>query len=73
MSTVMTIPDAPAAPDAATLVAAALGRRRAGASRRPFVLGICGAQGSGKSTLAATLARRFRAEGLNCALVSLDG
>jgi D-glycerate 3-kinase len=40
--------------------------------RRPFVLGLCGAQGSGKSTLAAALATRLRAEGIGCVTLSLD-
>ncbi len=36
-------------------------------TRRPFVLGITGAQGSGKSTIAQALARRF-----GCPVLSLD-
>ena len=40
--------------------------------RRPFVLGLCGAQGSGKSTLAAALARRLGADGIGCVTLSLD-
>lgn len=36
-------------------------------TRRPFVLGIAGAQGSGKSTIARALAARF-----NCPVLSLD-
>jgi D-glycerate 3-kinase len=36
--------------------------------RRPFVLGLCGAQGSGKSTIAAALAGRFD----RSAVLSLD-
>jgi D-glycerate 3-kinase len=65
----MTLNDAPTVADR---VETALAGRIAVASRRPFVLGICGAQGSGKSTVAATLAGRLRARGLNCALLSLD-
>ena len=42
------------------------------AAQRPLVLGICGAQGSGKSTVARLLAERLRAEGRNCAVLSLD-
>jgi D-glycerate 3-kinase len=41
-------------------------------SRRPLVLGICGAQGSGKSTLAAEVALQLRGEGLSVATMSLD-
>jgi D-glycerate 3-kinase len=41
-------------------------------AKKPFVLGICGAQGSGKSTLSEGLARRLEGEGLNVALLSLD-
>lgn len=41
-------------------------------ARRPFVLGICGAQGSGKSTLAAALVPLFGAAGLPAATLSLD-
>ncbi|TWB63914.1 kinase [Nitrospirillum viridazoti] len=40
--------------------------------RRPFILGICGAQGSGKSTLADGLAERLVASGLRVAVLSLD-
>ena len=60
----------PAGAAAADLIEAALAGR--GRGRRPFVLGICGAQGSGKSTIAAVLAGRMRAQGLNIAIVSLD-
>lgn len=49
-------------------VLTAMGR----ASRRPFVLGICGAQGSGKSTLSNALAARMRAEGVPTAVLSID-
>ncbi len=40
--------------------------------RRPFVLGICGAQGSGKSTLSEALADRLRARGVATAVLSID-
>jgi len=55
---------------AADLIEAALDGRASG--RRPFVLGICGAQGSGKSTVSAELARRLNAKGKACAILSLD-
>lgn len=42
------------------------------AARRPFVLGICGAQGSGKSTLSEALADRMRVEGVATAVLSID-
>lgn len=51
---------------------AALAPRLDGDARRPFVLGLCGAQGSGKSTLAAELAARLNAGGVACAVLSLD-
>lgn len=60
----------PAGAAAADLIEAALAGRERG--RRPFVLGICGAQGSGKSTVASVLAERMRARGLNVAILSLD-
>lgn len=41
-------------------------------ARRPFVLGICGAQGSGKSTLSEALADRMRARGVVTAVLSID-
>ncbi len=50
------------------LVASALRQQ----SRRPVVIGICGAQGSGKTTLVAALARRLGDHGLRCAALSLD-
>lgn len=53
-------------------IEAALPTRLGDAARRPFVLGIAGAQGSGKSTVAARLAGRLRARGVACALLSLD-
>ena len=55
----------------AGLIEAALDAKR-DHGRRPFLLGIAGAQGSGKSTVARELADRFAARGLNCALLSLD-
>lgn len=64
------MPTLPAGVEAADLIASALPVRRGG--RKPFILGICGAQGSGKSTVAALLAERFRAQGLNVAILSLD-
>lgn len=54
------------------LVDAFLRQRLAGTPRRPFVLGICGAQGSGKSTLADGLAARLAASGLRVTVLSLD-
>jgi D-glycerate 3-kinase len=44
--------------------------RRSG--RRPFVVGVCGAQGSGKSTACAVMARRLAEEGLRVAVLSID-
>jgi D-glycerate 3-kinase len=40
--------------------------------RRPFVVGLCGAQGSGKSTVSARLQLRLEAAGLRTALLSID-
>jgi len=53
-------------------VEAALRRATERASRRPFVLGLCGAQGSGKSTLSDRLAARLRESGLTTAQLSID-
>lgn len=53
-------------------VEALLRRAMAATAKRPFVLGICGAQGSGKSTLSDGLAERLRADGLSVAVLSLD-
>lgn len=53
------------------IVDAALGSWLSDA-RRPFVLGICGAQGSGKSTLSEGLAQRLEGRGLKAAVLSLD-
>lgn len=50
----------------------ALSAKRRTISRRPIVLGLCGAQGSGKSTLAAALEDLLHAEGISCATLSLD-
>ena len=59
---------------AAALVAVADALRGAMAAphRRPFVLGVCGAQGSGKSTLSEALAETMRAEGVATAVLSID-
>lgn len=54
------------------LVEGLLRRRLDEVPRRPFILGICGAQGSGKSTLADGLAERLAASGLRVAVLSLD-
>lgn len=62
----------PPAPDALTRTEALLRARLAGTGRRPFVLGICGAQGSGKSTLADGLAKRLTRDGLAALVLSLD-
>ena len=62
----------PAGAGGANLVGPALAGRLSAPRRRPFVLGICGAQGSGKSTVAALRAERLRAQGHHCALLSLD-
>ena len=53
-------------------VADALRGAMAAPHRRPFVLGVCGAQGSGKSTLSEALAEMMRAEGLKAAVLSID-
>lgn len=44
----------------------------AASPRRPFVVGLCGAQGSGKSTVSEGLRARFEARGLTVALLSID-
>ncbi|WP_044558922.1 kinase [Azospirillum sp. B4] len=54
------------------LVEGLLRRRLDETPRRPFILGICGAQGSGKSTLADGLAERLVASNLRVAVLSLD-
>ena len=58
--------------DALTAIDAALLRRLRSSARRPFLLGICGAQGSGKSTLARKLAEHLDLAGIRCATLSLD-
>lgn len=44
----------------------------AGTTRRPLVIGLCGAQGSGKSTVAARLTQDLNADGISTATLSLD-
>ena len=44
----------------------------AASGKRPFVVGLCGAQGSGKSTVSAGLKVRLEASGLKVALLALD-
>ena len=58
--------------DALVAVEAALQRRLRSTARRPFLLGLCGAQGSGKSTHAAGLAEHLNQVGITCATQSLD-
>ena len=58
--------------DTVEVVETALREGLRASSRRPFVLGLSGAQGSGKSTLAAALARRLGADGIGCVTLSLD-
>ena len=41
-------------------------------ARRPFFVGLCGAQGSGKSTVAAVIAHRLRTQDLQVAVLSID-
>ena len=53
-------------------VADALRGAMAAPHRRPFVLGVCGAQGSGKSTLSEALAETMRGEGVATAVLSID-
>lgn len=67
--------EAAAEPWSAQVVAAVIGEIdavRAATTRRPIVLGLCGAQGSGKSTLAAQVAARLDVLGLPAAILSLD-
>lgn len=54
------------------LVDAAMALVARPATRRPLVLGICGAQGSGKSTLARALIQECEGRGLRTAVLSLD-
>jgi D-glycerate 3-kinase len=58
--------------DALATVEAALFRRLQSSTRRPFLLGLCGAQGSGKSTLARGLVEHLNQAGIGCATLSLD-
>ncbi len=44
----------------------------ASSRRRPFVIGLCGAQGSGKSTVSEGLKARLEAVGMSVALLSID-
>lgn len=53
-------------------VTALVTSRLPGTVRKPFVLGICGAQGSGKSTLACAMVPPLEASGLRVAVLSLD-
>lgn len=53
-------------------VEAALRAAMALTTRRPFVMGLCGAQGSGKSTLATGLAARLERSGVKTAILSID-
>lgn len=53
-------------------VEAALRAAMALTTRRPFVMGLCGAQGSGKSTLAVGLAVRLERSGVKTAILSID-
>lgn len=57
---------------ALTAIAEALRGAMAVPHRRPFILGICGAQGSGKSTLSEALAETMRVEGVKTAVLSID-
>jgi len=68
----MTTHPEPVGASVAALIEAALLPQLERAARKPFVLGICGAQGSGKSTVAAALAARLRARGRTCVVLSLD-
>lgn len=55
----------------APVLLSAIGELLASAER-PVVLGLCGAQGSGKSTLTARIAADLTAQGVACAILSLD-
>jgi D-glycerate 3-kinase len=41
-------------------------------ARRPFVIGLCGAQGSGKSTISEALETRLNAAGIKTVTLSID-
>lgn len=58
--------------DALDIVAALVGDRLNDGRGDVLVVGLCGAQGSGKSFLSAGLARRFAAQGVTSAILSLD-
>lgn len=55
-----------------TAIGEALRAAMAALHRRPFVLGLCGAQGSGKSTLSDALADMMRTKGVKTAILSID-
>lgn len=57
---------------ATDLVEATVRAALAEVSRRPLVIGLCGAQGSGKSTVAAAVIERLTASGVRAAALSLD-
>lgn len=60
------------AADITTLVEVRLRSILATSARRPFVVGLCGAQGSGKTTVAQALQRRLEISGISAAVLSLD-
>ncbi len=53
-------------------LAAALASRLPYIKRRPFVIGLCGAQGSGKSTASLALAQNLGASGIGATVLALD-
>ncbi|QYE34628.1 kinase [Polymorphobacter sp. PAMC 29334] len=57
---------------AADLVEAAVREALADVTRRPLVIGVCGAQGSGKSTVSAAVVEALTASGIPAATLSLD-
>lgn len=65
-------PASPAVDKVTDAIDMALMARLGDAVRRPFIVGVAGAQGSGKSTAAARLVKQLRDRGLRCALLSLD-
>ncbi|HEU4960606.1 MAG TPA: kinase [Sphingomonas sp.] len=67
-----TRPTASPDPRALDALAALVEDGLAAVPRRPFVLGLCGAQGSGKTLIAGALAERKEARGLRTAVLSLD-